>query len=329
MSSDYSATIQEENNLSHKEYCSANEPDLKGIGRAVNQQVRIIRSLNEYAIYTVKSINCEAGNVAMNANGLNRIGVDVIIGNQSCTVDAQVPHPSYTDIEARKNSEFVERLQDNGSQQQLIVIAPHGGLIEEYTDSQAECIYSKVCPSCVSSWICKGWKKGKGTYDCWHITSTDIHEASFPKLNTVISRCFKFAVAFHGWKEDTICVSGSANLALLNEIKTAIENAIDGSGISVTVDKDNIVNENNIVNRLAPSGGIQIEQSKTAREKYRCAIADAVVSVLRPKLSCKCCFGWIICKIYKMIYRFWPWPPPLSEFWNNKRKKEGTLSNHI
>ena len=47
-------------------------------------------------------------------------------------------------------------------------------------------------------WRCRGYKapEGAGASTRWHITSTDIHEASFPLLNTIISRVFGNAVSF-------------------------------------------------------------------------------------------------------------------------------------
>jgi phage replication-related protein YjqB (UPF0714/DUF867 family) len=85
----------------------------------------------------------------------------------------------------------------------LIVIAPHGGDIEFHTDQQAERVASRLVAKAVSSWRCKGFK-GDGSFDRWHITSTDIHEASFPRLNSVISRGFTYAVAIHGFDDPEI-----------------------------------------------------------------------------------------------------------------------------
>src|SRR5262249_37968837 len=144
-------------------------------------------------------------------------------------IDSQVPHPTYTDDEAKENSEFVERLIDNGNHSGLIAIAPHGGNIEPHTDVQAERVSFQLGGKCVSTWVCKGFKKGGGAFDRWHITSTDINEESFPKLKTVIGRHFEYAVAFHGWDEDSICIGGSAPPALKWEIKTAVLRAVSGS----------------------------------------------------------------------------------------------------
>ena len=56
----------------------------------------------------------------------------------AATLHSQVPHPTFNDAEAEANSEFVERLDDNGVHTGLIVIAPHGGDIERHTDQLAE-----------------------------------------------------------------------------------------------------------------------------------------------------------------------------------------------
>ena len=64
-------------------------------------------------------------------------------------------------------------------------------------------VASRLRAKAVSSSRCKGFKERGGASDRWHITSTDIHEASFPCLNSVIPRCFTYAVAFHGFDEPT------------------------------------------------------------------------------------------------------------------------------
>ncbi|HMB27464.1 MAG TPA: poly-gamma-glutamate hydrolase family protein, partial [Blastocatellia bacterium] len=159
-----------------------------------------------------------------------------------------------------------------------------------HTDEQAERVGKQLAHKCVSVWLCKGFKKGGGAFDRWHITSTDISEESFPKLKTVIGRHFEFAVAFHGWSEDSICIGGSAPPALRLEIKTAVERAISGSGIVVATSDEgkcpgafNGDDPKNIVNRLG-ANGIQLEQSKEARARYGVQIADAVADVLWPKI---------------------------------------------
>src|ERR671919_698579 len=67
-----------------------------------------------------------------------------------------------------------EQLDVDGHHRGLIVIAPHDGDIEEYTDEQAEHVGKQLSSKYVSVWVCKGFKEHGGAFDRWHITSTDI-----------------------------------------------------------------------------------------------------------------------------------------------------------
>jgi phage replication-related protein YjqB (UPF0714/DUF867 family) len=284
---------QQEDLIKQKEHCSADPEKLATVRRALGHQVRIKRSSSEYGLYTVSEVRQERPDniVRMGKAGRERLGTgDEFAG----TLDSQVPHPTFTDAEAECNSEFVERLADNGRHTGLIVIAPHGGDIERHTDQQAEHVASRLAAKAVSSWRCKGWKEGGGALDRWHIRSTDTNEASFPGLGSVISRGFAYAVAFHGFKpkedDPDILIGGAAPDSLKQEVKAAIECAIAGSGITVRIarpDEDfNGDSLQNIVNRLTSGGanGIQIEQSLRARSSHGQAIADAVANVYNPKI---------------------------------------------
>jgi phage replication-related protein YjqB (UPF0714/DUF867 family) len=296
----YDASIRIANNSSQQdlikqeEHCSADPEKLATVGRALGHQVRINRTRSEYGLYTVSEVRQESPDniVRMGKTGRERLGTsDEFAG----ALDSQVPHPTFTDAEAERNSEFVERLADNGKHTGLIAIAPHGGDIERYTDLQAERVASRLATKGVSSWRCKGWKQGGGAFERWHIRSTDIHEASFPGLNSVISRGFAYAVAFHGFKpkedDPDIIIGGAASGSLKQEIKAAIEGAIAGSGILVRIARPeedfNGDSLRNIVNRLTAGGanGIQIEQSLRARSSHGQAIADAVTNVYDSKIS--------------------------------------------
>jgi phage replication-related protein YjqB (UPF0714/DUF867 family) len=276
--------------IDDREHCSADPERLETIGRAVGHQVRIKRGSSEYALYTVSEPRQESPDniVRMGLSGRQRLSTSDEFG---ATLSAQVPNPVLTEAEAKERSEFVERLADNGTHRGLIAIAPHGGQIEPYTDRQAERVAEQLSAKGVSSWRCKGWKQGGGAHERWHITSTDIHPASFPKLNRVISRGFRYAVAFHGFGGTGVLIGGAAPDSLKGEIKLAIERAVTGSGIAVRLAQpdDNLggSSSRNIVNRLTAggAGGIQIEQSLSAREGHGQTIADAVASVYRSRLA--------------------------------------------
>ena len=275
--------------IEDSEHCSVDPDRLKTIGRAIGQQIRIRRSSSQYALYTVSEPRQESPDnvVRMGAVGRQRLGTSYEF---AATVYAQVPNPTLTEAEAEVRSEFVERLADNGTHRGLIAIAPHGGQIEPYTDRQAERVAQQLSAKGVSSWRCKGWKQGGGAHERWHITSTDIHPASFPKLGRVISRGFGYAVAFHGFGGTGVLIGGRAPDSLKREIELAIERALTGSGIVVSIaqpgDDLSGSSSRNIVNRLTAGGvgGIQIEQSFSSSEGYGQAIADAGACLYAPKL---------------------------------------------
>jgi hypothetical protein len=105
-----------------------------------------------------------------------------------------------------------------------------------------------------------------------------------------LDRGFAHAVAFHGFDEQEVLIGGIAPTGLKHEVRSAIEAATVGSGISVRVatPKDRFGGDDprNIVNRLTVDGlgGLQIEQSLSARRDHGAAIADAVAAVYARRL---------------------------------------------
>jgi phage replication-related protein YjqB (UPF0714/DUF867 family) len=266
------------------EHCSMDPDRLGSLALAPGSQIRVRRNLEEMALYTVSETRQEANpcTVRMSFAGRQRLGTEYEF---DAIIDTRVPHPTFSDQEAQAYSELVERLDDNGCQQELIVIAPHGGAIERETDRQAERVASLLGGNRASVWRCKGFKSGGGAFERWHITSTDIHVSSFPLLKTIRSRGFAHAVAFHGFSEAGVLIGGAAPMTLKRKIADALEKALAGSGIHVRVadPSENYDGDSarNIVNRLTAGGanGVQIEQSLEARDRFWKPIADAVASV--------------------------------------------------
>ncbi len=297
-----------------KEHCSANGHQIHMMGLNTGQQVRIERPTENgttLALYTIIGAHDDESNsVFLDYNDPKdveeRFGLSGT-GSFQGKINAQVAAVGLTDDKAEDYSEFIERLADDDYNSELVVIAPHGGFIEQHTDKQAEHVAKQLPSKCVSVWMCKGFKKEGGAFARWHITSTDISDESFPKLKTIIGRHFKYAVAFRGWGGDSICIGGSEpdpnhpDNNLKEQIKEEIEKAVlgsesdpDGLKIEVVLGGDggdsrcpqnfNGNNPRNIVNRLGTIG-VQIEQCEKARNaKYRLKIADAVVKAIRPKL---------------------------------------------
>ena len=297
-----------------QEHCSINANQIHMMGLNKRQQVRIERPTENgttLALYTIESTHDEE---------LNEVFLDYVkpgdveerfrvptVEPFQCKINPQVAAVGLDDDRAKAYSEFVEHLVDDDSNRELVVIAPHGGDIEAHTDEQAQQLAQHLPSDCVSVWTCKGYKKDGGALDRWHITSTDISEESFPKLKTIYRRQFKYAIAFHGWTGDSICIGGSESdprppnclkedMSLKEEIKCAIEKVVPISipvVLGGTADEDsnencpknfNGNNSENIVNRLGMTG-VQIEQCETARKEHGEAIAIAVADVLRLKLT--------------------------------------------
>ncbi len=288
----------------HKEHCSADAFALDALDITVCQQVRVKRTdTGMYALYTVSELRHETTAddkvVRMGLAGRKRLpNPHEADDDFDAEFDSQVVNPTMSDDEAEENGEFIERLRDDGTHTGLIVLAPHGGEIEDHTDDQATRVADQLAGKPVSLWLCKGYKGHgplSGAADAsqiWHITAADIHPGSFPGLTSVFSRRFRDAVAFHGLADDAdrddaavvLVGGGMASRDLQTHIVCAIIQRV-GSDVSVRVagpgDRFNGDDGSNIVNRLTIGGqnGVQIEQSPLARTAHGDDIADAVADV--------------------------------------------------
>jgi phage replication-related protein YjqB (UPF0714/DUF867 family) len=270
------------------EHCSAASDTLAELGIERRQQIRVIRGDDEYALYTVSEVHPRTQTPVIR---MGQVGRDRLRGPEEfdADIDTRVANQDLDDEKAEENSEFVERLCDDGASD-LIVIAPHGGDIEPHTDEQARHVVTCLAPQRVTLWLCRGWKDGGGAHERWHITSTDLNPASFPLLGSVASRGFTFAVAFHGFDDEPgVLIGGAAPDDLKSELRDEIDGVLPSEfGVRVAVPGDNNAgdSEDNLVNRLTRGGlnGVQIEQGPIARSRHGLAIAEAVADVYRRHL---------------------------------------------
>lgn len=277
--------------VGHPEHCSVDPACLAALRLVLGSQIRVRRGTAQVAVYTISETREESTDSTVRMALVARERLDTS-EEFDAIIDTQVVNPTLTDEEARASSEFVERLDDDRQQRELVVLAPHGGTIEEHTDDQAEHFASSLARTRVgvSVWRCRGFRTGGGAFARWHITSTDINEASFPLLKTIRHRRFAYAVAFHGMSKPGVIVGGGAPLALKQRIAEVVRSVLAGSKIDVRVADPSEDNDgdspDNIVNRLTASGtyGVQIEQSLEARECHGMAIADVVAGVYRAQM---------------------------------------------
>jgi hypothetical protein len=109
----------------HREHCAPAARALASLDSGPRQQVRIHRN-GEFALYTVSELLHETTDsvVRMGLGGRQRLQAEEEFEG---VLDTKVVDPDLSDTEARDAGELVERLDDCGSQNHLIAIAPHGG----------------------------------------------------------------------------------------------------------------------------------------------------------------------------------------------------------
>jgi phage replication-related protein YjqB (UPF0714/DUF867 family) len=275
----------------HGEHASCSPDLLSAVGCVPGQQVLVRRSLEVFAMYTLSEVRDErpASVVRMGLAGRGRIGgSDTFDG----CVDPVVADPIANEADAETAGLLIERLDGDANATRFVAIAPHGGAIERHTDTEAERVAASLADIAANCWRCKGWGPNGGAGVRWHITSTDIHPASFPLLATLTTRKFTHAVAFHGFDQpdriEDVLIGGAGPLSLKRLLRARIRRKV-GPGFLVEIadasDPLGGFDLNNLVNRLTRSGtnGIQLEQSIRAREQKRDEIADAVASVYRTR----------------------------------------------
>lgn len=188
----------------------------------------------------------------------------------------------------------------------VLVLAPHGGDIEQHTDDQADLLASELAAYEPTVWVCEGYVDGGGAYSTWHIPSTEISTNSFPLLAEVDQQSYEWVVSFHGFSGKpssdcipsmpvgadpmkTVIVGGRAAHGLRVEIAAAIEATLDAQpgnvgyrAVAPLAGPCSGQEPNNIVNRFTSGGGIQIESGPEARNHGN---AQVVASVLADVLA--------------------------------------------
>lgn len=264
-----------------EEHCTISEGLLEALNVELGSQIRIGSADRNAAyasgLYTVVDTHPQSGTIGLSKSGLDRLDLR---NKTDGLARRYAPHPDYDSrAEADANDEYVEILDDDGSQSTLVVCAPHGGWIEYLTDEQARRVATELD---VTEWSCAGYNSGGGAYDRWHITSTDISRRAFPELDRIADRGFTHAVSFHGFSADGIAIGGGADESLKTDIRDEIDDATNGEyDVSVASDGEyDGDSSENFVNWLTETDeGIQIEQGWDARSNDWDVIADAVSRV--------------------------------------------------
>lgn len=257
---------------------------LSALGAGVGRQVRLRRG-RECALFTVVGT---ADRVE-----LARAGAALVDGDGPLLAAGEATTPP-GDAPAGTFLETVRAGED------LLALAPHGGLIEPRTDDQA----ARAGALGATAWHCRGAWPGDGraerggsdgtavggAFTRWHVTSTDLHPGSFPGLSRIAERApYAAAVSFHGWRREGVGVGGAAPRSARERVIAALRDALPAdvpvrscAGGPYAGD-----HPDNVVNRFTPNGGVQIESSGRVRldPERRRAVVEAVVGAIRDWLS--------------------------------------------
>ncbi|MWG36399.1 poly-gamma-glutamate hydrolase family protein [Halomarina oriensis] len=277
---------------------------LDALGVAPGQQVRVRRTDDEYAAYTVAGARQERADdtVRIDRRARCRLALDELnwenTGDkqQGCptyeggcsladesfdaVVDPVLPAPDMTVEEARENDELVEVL-DYDERSLVVALAPHGGDVEAGTAEQAERFAASYDPP-VTTWRTYGFRDGGGAFVRWHVPSTQLSPASFPKLASITDHTFRFGVSFHGTCTARVRVGGNASEETREAVRDAIAGVLPDSmptpvlaeGRYAATDEDVLINE------LTDDDGIWVGQPKSVRDEHGDAVADAVADAL-------------------------------------------------
>lgn len=212
-------------------------------------------------------------------------------------------HFTESDAHGGWYKEWAGRANDN----RFVLLIPHGEAIEPGTTDQLIPFFgilSSVYDIPMNTWKSEGkWSDGQ-TSPRWHVTSDSISEQSYPALRELLEQRpwfdadspFRRSLSFHGFTSNRadIIIGGGTSLNAKCHVATRIKAEAGMGPVAVRIYDDNEIidipgsdghevcrknldggSRNNIANRLAQDGGIQVEQSATVRSTsaYRNAVA--------------------------------------------------------
>jgi hypothetical protein len=225
----------------------------------------------------------------MNAEAMDRINAGA---GWRVALNPQAPHREYdSDRDAKAESEFIEQSISDGNR--ILVCAPHGGDMHEYTDDQAKRIAGELGES---AWVCLGYNKGGGAVDRWWVDQTRTHPASFPRLSGLVGydgtsgqdrfyqydRKYSYGLTFQHNEQPGVIVGGLAPESTKQTIRANIDSYLsDGAG-PVRVARTGRyggTDTKELANRISEDGnnGIIIAQSKNVRQNHWLDVADSLI----------------------------------------------------
>lgn len=182
--------------------------------------------------------------------------------------------PSVTDdATAQAQGLYYEYKDDDGSQTDTIIVAPHGGNIESGTDTMAAemKVALDATARTASIWGGRGYGFGaQGSYERWHISSVSTCIAQHPVLDTLDTRGWSYCIGLHGQSTNNRIDLGcpTAQDAFVDTLVTALQGDAALSGVTIARTENTEIagtSLNNLGNRLSPSHYVQVEMGPNVR----------------------------------------------------------------
>jgi phage replication-related protein YjqB (UPF0714/DUF867 family) len=274
--------------LRRREHLTLHPHLLHRMGHPLMTQVFVTLDTGEARVMTVEQPYTDGDGwrtARMNADSYGYFGVPV--GPVGATIFGGVTaavNDTLSDAEAQAQGGHIEVLDDDGVDDAMLIMAPHGGDMEDYTSLQALRFYAAMIAlgkECVC-YQTRGYSiTAMDPSAKWHTTMVDFNTTSFPLLGNVATRLYTYCCSFHGFTDVMkIELGGRAPDVDKNIVKAALEAAIPG--LTVSLNPDPTIEGNsmrNPINRYCSGDrSMQLEQSYDVRRDYWEDVTDVMVA---------------------------------------------------
>jgi phage replication-related protein YjqB (UPF0714/DUF867 family) len=183
-------------------------------------------------------------------------------------------------LERTATGHYTEFLYDDGSNDEVLVCAAHGGGVEPGTAEQAVELATRLPDA--SCWACLGYDDDGDAFDRWHPPSSAIEPEEYPLLESIADRGFGTVISLHGLAGDRVVVGGGIDAGVKRRVSERLEAAVTGTVEAVSDGPYAGVSPDNFVNWLARGdrGGLQIEQSPAVRADESDRVVDALAALV-------------------------------------------------
>jgi len=188
---------------------------------------------------------------------------------------------------ARNKGGLSESVIDDGSQDAVLVTAPHAGSIESGTGTVARWAWQLLREAGVpaSLWTLDGYRvpgQDISSFRVWHVGKPMRAVSAYPGLGRLVDREFDVVVGFHRSGYDQIEVGGRTDDHIRERVAEELR---ERTGKTVWTDLDRLrlpgTHPDVSVNYLADDGGLHLECTPGTCKNYQRKAARAVVSVVR------------------------------------------------